>query len=48
MVDKVRRGSELVVVKAELGKEEKNGRRETGTLSWSKTTLALPRRSMPM
>ena len=48
MVHEVRRGSEFVVVKAELGKEEKNRRRETGTLSWLKTTLALPRRSMPM
>ena len=35
MDDKARRGSKLVVVKAELGKEE-NGRRETGTLSWLK------------
>ena len=37
MVDKARRGSELVLVKAELRKEEKNGRRETGTLSRLKT-----------
>ena len=41
MVDKARRGSELVVVKAELRKEERNGRRKTGDLSWLETKCIL-------
>lgn len=48
MVDKARHGNKTVVVETVLGKEERNGRRDTETLSRLKMRLALSRQSMPM
>jgi hypothetical protein len=46
MIERARRGTKPVVVEMEL--EKYNGHGETGVFSTLKTSLALPRQSMPM